>query len=305
MSIGGWEPSFERNRERAIPAVEAPSLTDLGLAGKVEATGRTRLVFAVRPFLGAAALLALWMVGWWPAALALVPAVYGWSLTAIHHLIHGSLGFGPRSRSWLLTGASLLLFESGHSLERTHLAHHDTDADADDPEGYIESLAWGRLLLEAPLFRYRLWSWARHRQTPSRPHLAARSDAAIERRRRLEIGWHLLATAVAVGLVVSWLAGGEPTRLTSLVVSYVLLQHLANAAFAVLAAKGPHTNWGRPTPTPLIAVRGRLVGALLFGHIWHLEHHLYPQVPLPNLGTVAAEIEPLLAANHALIVRTV
>ncbi len=305
MKSGDWVTSLERNPERAIPAVDVPSLSDLDLSRSVVATGRTRLIFALRPFLAVATLSIFWMMGWWLPALALLPAVYGWSLTTIHHLIHGSLGFGPRRRSFLLSAVSLLLFESGHSLERTHLAHHGTDPEAEDPEGYIESLPWGRLLIEAPLFRYRLWAWARRQPTPVLSHLPERRHASIERRRHVEIGWHLAATAVALGLGVAQLLGHELGRAATLVVVYVVLQHVANAAFAVLAAKGPHTNWGRATPTPLIAVRGRVLGLLLFGHIWHLEHHLYPQVPLFNLGVVAAEIEPLLAAKRALIVHTV
>lgn len=305
MKSGDWVTSLERNPERAIPALEVPSLSELGLARGVHATARTRLIFALRPFLAVAALATIWMAGWWLLALALVPAVYGWSLTTIHHLIHGSLGFAPRTRSFLLSAVSLLLFESGHSLERTHLAHHGTDPEAEDPEGYIESLPWGRLLVEAPLFRYRLWAWARRQPTAAVPHLPVREHASIERRRLIEIGWHLAATALALWLGIGRLLGHDLNRAAALVVVYVAVQHVANAVFAVLAAKGPHTNWGRVTPTPLIAVRGRVLGVLLFGHIWHLEHHLYPEVPLSNLGVVAAEIEPLLTVNQALIVRTV
>lgn len=288
----GWGVDLGRNPERAIPAVEAPTLAELGLAAEVRPTNRTRLVFAARPFVAAGAVIGLGLAGWWLPALALFPALYGWSLTSIHHMIHGSLRYRARTRSILLTAISLILLESGHALERTHLQHHGTDPTSDDPEGYIESLGWWRLLAEAPLFRYRLWHWAIRNPGPEENG----------RRRAVEIGWHLAVTVTALGLVGAHVAGVDLGRLGWGVVAYVGTQHLANATFAVLAARGPHTNWGRPTPTPLIAVRGRLSRWLLFGHVWHLEHHLYPEVPLPLLASVADRIEPLLQEHEALVV---
>ncbi len=281
---------FARSAERAIPAVEAPSLAELGLGAEVRATTVTRTVHAARPFATAAVMAGSWALGWWPVTLLLVPLLYGWSLSAVHHLIHGSLGFGARTRQVLLSATSMLLLESGHALERTHLAHHGVDPDAEDPEGYIESLPLPALLLEAPMFRYRLWGWARRQ-----PGSSARAT--------VEQVWHAALTGAALLVAMSAVLVVEVGWWALFLVVHVGTQHLANAVFAVLAARGPHTNWGRPTPTPLIAVRGRIAGVLLFGHTWHLEHHLYPEVPLARLSIVAAELDDLLAANDALTVR--
>ena len=289
-----WAVDVGRSPERAIPAVDVPTLAELGLGDEVRPTSWIRLVVATRPFAAAGAVSGLWLAGWWLAALAVVPVLYGWSLTAIHHLIHGSLRYGARTRSRLLTAVSLVLLESGHALERTHLQHHQTDPTSDDPEGYIESLGWWRLLAEAPLFRYRLWLWA----------IRNPGSSATGRRRGAEIAWHVAVTALAVSLAAAHLAGVEVGRVGWGIVAYVGTQHLANATFAVLAARGPHTNWGRAAPTPLIAVRGRLSRWLLFGHVWHLEHHFYPEVPLPLLAAVADRIEPVLRDRNALVVTT-
>jgi fatty acid desaturase len=41
----------------------------------------------------------------------------------------------------------------------------------------------------------------------------------------------------------------------------------------------------------------------LLAHNWHLEHHLYPQVPLPALARVEPTVDRLLAERGALVVR--
>lgn len=42
-------------------------------------------------------------------------------------------------------------------------------------------------------------------------------------------------------------------------------------------------------------LRGTLVPALFMELIYHLEHHLYPQVPSHRLATLAGRLDPFLA----------
>jgi beta-carotene hydroxylase len=108
------------------------------------------------------------------------------------------------------------------------------------------------------------------------------------------------AAAIAVGA----LAGAGWAQPILPLPVHVGALHLANTCFALLAAKGPQTNWGRPVRSPLVAVRGRLARYLFLSHTWHLEHHLYPDIPMPYLGLVAERIDQQLAREGAITVVT-
>jgi beta-carotene hydroxylase len=264
--------------EGAIPAVEVPALADLGLAHLARPRRRTLVLFLARPVVAAGAAAGLAASGRWVAALALVPLWYGWSLTLVHHMIHGSLGAPPALRSVALAVGGALALHAGHALALTHLQHHATAPDAPDPEGAIERVPLWWLPVEAVLFRYRLWAWGWGR-AHGRGAIAA--EAAV----------HVAVLAYAL------------THLPDPLALVVVALWGADVAFAVLAGRGPQTNWGRPVPTPLVAVRCRLTRWLLLGHNWHLEHHLYPEVPLPALARVAPAIDGRLAELGAYVVR--
>lgn len=267
-----------RDPARSIPAVTVPTLADLGLDHLARVPGRTLALFLARPVAAAAGAAGLAVTGRLAAALALVPLWYGWSLTLVHHMIHGSLGASPALRRFALAGGGVLALHAGHALVATHRQHHRTDPGAPDPEGAIESVPDRRVPVEALLFRYRLWAWGWR-------HGAARCWTAGE------VAVHVLA--------VGWALAHPRHPLAALVAAL----WLADVAFAVLAARGPQTNWGRPVASPLVAVRCRLARWPLLAHNWHLEHHLYPQVPLPALGRLEPAVDRLLAERDALVVR--
>lgn len=267
-----------RDPRRSIPDVAVPTLAQLGLSHLQRVRAATRWLFVGRPVL--VAITAVWAAttGHLVVALALVPLCYGWSLTLVHHMIHGALGAsGPLRHAALAVGGAIAL-NSGHALRATHLQHHRTELDAPDPEGEIELVAWSHIPLEATLFRYRLWAWA-WREGRDRGWIAAEAAAHMT-----AVGWALTHLSHELALVV-------------------LAVWFADVVFAVLAGKGPQTNWGRPAPTPLITIRTRWTRWLLLSHNWHLEHHLYPEVPLPRLAQVAPVVAPVLAERGALVKR--
>jgi fatty acid desaturase len=267
-----------RRPDRALPALPVPALAEID-GGLALLAGQRRLValFTVRT-VAALAVLALCLGhGWWPAVLPAAGIVYASALTAVHHLIHGPLGLSSRVRHLLLTVLAAVVAESGHALQATHLAHHRTDdgtgAAPADPEGYIEHVPWRRMPLEAVRFRYRLMGWA------------LRFAGPVHRRRiRAEVATlglvHL--AAVALGPVTWWPA------------AYLVAMAGASASFAVMAGKGPQTNWGRPVASPLVRVRTRWGAVLLLSHDRHLEHHAYPEVPLPRLRFLDHALRPVL-----------
>lgn len=245
-------------------------------------TTRLRLLLVLRPLVATFGFVVAAAQGWWAVAVPLTWLVYGSALTCVHHLIHSSLGLSPRARRFWLRTIGLLVVESGHALQVTHLAHHRTGDDVPDPEGYIEYATWKQLPLAALAFRYRLM-------------IAGFKMAPTARRRRISVeiaghaSMHLASLALLPVTVIPW--------------AYLSLIHLAAFAFAVLAGKGPQTNYGRNLDTPLVRVHTALGRILFFSHDKHIEHHAAPKVPLPHLRYIEDEIDAALRDLDVLDVR--
>ena len=240
------------------------------------------LMLILRPIGAAIGFVVAALHGYWLLAVPLTWLVYGSALTCVHHLIHGSLGLSARARHFWLRTIGLLVAESGHALQVTHLAHHRTGADVPDPEGYIEYVTWKQLPVAALAFRYRLM-------------FAGLKMAPAPRRRRIvvEIGGHAALHLASLALlpvsIIPW--------------AYLSLIHLASFAFAVLAGKGPQTNYGREVTTPLVRVHTALGRILFFSHDRHLEHHAAPKVPLPQLRHLDEEIDAAIRDLDVIDVR--
>lgn len=269
----------DRRPDRAVPEIRVPTLR-LVASGPLFAGQRRLAALMVGRVVGGVVLyVAVLAAGWYPLLAPVTWLIYGGTGTALHHLIHGSMGLSPTTRRRLRTILGGLILESGHALEATHLAHHGAGP---DPEGFIEHVPWRRMPVEAVRFRYRLMGWGLRHARPSRRRLV-----------RAEIVWQISAHVVSVA-VTPW---------TWWPVAYVASMDLAAIAFAVVAGKGPQTNWGRPIETPLVLVKSRLVRWALFAHDRHLEHHAYPQVPLPRLHLLDDTLAPVFAGLPTLTVR--
>ncbi len=243
---------------------------------------RLAAVFVVRPLVAVAGFVVAAIQGWWPVAVVLTWLIYGSALTAVHHLIHGSLGLSPRARRFWMSALGALVVESAHALQVTHLAHHRAAADVPDPEGYIEYVSWTQLPLAALAFRYRLM-FAGLRMAPRRRRPRIVFELSVH------AAAHLASLALLPITIVPW--------------AYLTLIHLASFTFAVLAGKGPQTNWGRAIETPLIRVHTGLGRLLFFSHDQHLEHHAAPKVPLPHLRRFRRQFDAAFARHDVLDVR--
>jgi beta-carotene hydroxylase len=262
-------PQYAPDPQRQVPRVEVPPLGELDLPAPSRLLAPSIIL---RPFLAWGLAMGLAAAGHLVLALLVLPMAFSWGLCAVHCAVHRSLGVSERTNELLLTLSGMLLFESGHAMAVTHIHHHQADPGAEDPEAYIETLGWGALIKEAPRYRYRMWGWAARQGFP-RPGAAA-----------LEAAWNggSLILAVLLLPVAAWL---------SVMIAAI---HVGNAIFVVAAARGPHTNYGRPITSPFVKVRGRIIPWFLAGHAWHVEHHLYPQIPLPGLRRALPALDPIL-----------
>jgi beta-carotene hydroxylase len=170
------------------------------------------------------------------------------------------------------------VLENGPALRRTHLQHHYATRDESDPEGYIESMSWPRLLREAPRYRWHLWAWA-WRHYPQDRRAIAR--AAL-----------LVAALVAAAIAIP----SPELRV------FVLVMQGGGLMFPILTAKGPQNGFGLTDPARTI-VRGRVTPRLMMGLWYHLEHHLYPEVPVYRLAALAQALDPWLRQQGAQLIR--
>jgi beta-carotene hydroxylase len=65
--------------------------------------------------------------------------------------------------------------------------------------------------------------------------------------------------------------------------------------FPIATVLVPHDVHGEHEWTQTRLFRGRLLSFLAFEHLYHLEHHLYPQVPHHNWPELARRLDPHFA----------
>lgn len=224
-----------------------------------------------------------WLFGSWAlAAHALwLPAVacsFMFFLTALrlnHEAIHHNLGFRARGHRIVLHGLSLLMLGSNHAVAFNHLRHHKHVGRPEDVEGKCGRMGFWRVLAYGPLFPFEM-----HREA------WRRGGPALRRRIRIDLALNFAAFAAA--------ASGAPA----------LRYHLVAMAFAqcltaLFAVWITHRGCDGET-LEARTQRSRLVNFVTYSMFFHLEHHLFPGVPVKRLGRLAARIDaaaPEIAAR--------
>ena len=215
------------------------------------------------PWLAAATLLAAQAL--WPLALG---AAFMFFLTALrlnHEAIHGHLGFSPRDHRLVMHGLSALMLGSNHAVAFNHLQHHKHNGTPADIEGKAGRMSGWRVLLYGPLF-------------PVEMHVDAwrRGGTALRRRMLIDAAGNAVTILVAVAL---------PT-LRFYLAAMVAAQCLT-AFFAVWITHHDTDADGLGARTQ----RSRLVNFVTYNMFYHLEHHLFPAVPVKRLGHLAARLD--------------
>ena len=263
--------TVERPLDGRMPVLDLPPLSALG-DDLLDTSAARRLWTLSRPLLWTVVFFLLAARGWWVPALAVFPALFLSQVVALNDVMHRSTGLSPKATELLVAALGALVLESGHAIRVTHLAHHEKGGGHDDPESYVDLLPARRLVLELPLYRVRIWSYGWRNAT---------------RRERVWAATEFLVAAV----VAAWCVFGHaPTSVIVFAVACVL----AGWAFPLASAVGPHTDWGRDDSSHAYRVRGRLVPRLMLNLPYHLEHHLYTEVPSHRLPQLAERLAPFL-----------
>lgn len=166
-----------------------------------------------------------------------------------------------------------VLLESGHAYRTTHLQHHRVFPEQDDPEGDPARMSFLGAILHGVVFLPRLWLWAWRQNR-------------CGREQRL---WLIAEAAWAVGLVF---VGILVWRWTPAVLVYATLAIIGNWRYPLLTVHLPHRKYGQTPLTQTHTLRGWLIPKIFLELTYHLEHHLYPQVPSYNLAKLSRRLDP-------------
>jgi fatty acid desaturase len=214
------------------------------------------------------------LASWWLAGQGLwllAPACsFMFFLTALrlnHEAIHFKLGFGTVGHRHVLHVLSAFMLGSNHAVAFNHMRHHNHLGTAKDVEGKCGRMSGLRVLAYGPLF-------------PVEMHLCAWQQGGPALRRRMLVDLGLNGAFIGIAIVTG---------------SQTLFYHLAamacaqslTALFAVWithrGCDGEH----------LVArtQRSPLLNLVTYNMFLHLEHHLFPSVPVRRLGRLAARID--------------
>src|SRR3954452_3671825 len=255
----------------------APTIDDLGRDLLRVSAARKALSLA-SPFLIAALFVIFAARGWWIPAVACTMVLSFITYGSISHdLVHRTLDLPPWLNEPLLALIELLTFRSGHAYRWTHLHHHARFPAADDIEGAAAAMPWWRALLDGVTLQPRLWAAAlRHRG-------AHRPWAVIE------------AATIIVMLMVA-------TKNLALGV-YALLVIAGSWIFPFVTSYLVHDPHGSDELSRTRLFRGRMLSLVAFEHLYHLEHHLFPQVPHQRWPELARRLDPFFESHGVRAVR--
>lgn len=249
-----------------------PTLEELG-TDLLTTTPRQRRIALVRPFIGIVIYaLAAYFGLWWLTPI-IVFLIFVAVVTVTHDVVHNTLGLSRRQSDWALFFMGLVLLESGHAYRTTHRQHHTHFPADDDPEGYPAKIGFAGAVLYGPVFLWRLWWWAfqRNANNPS------------------QRVWLLVEIAMPftalIGGILLW-------NITPAVLIYVGMAIVGSWVYPLLTVYLPHKDYGDTPLTQTHTLRGRIIPMLFLELTYHLEHHLYPQVPSHHLAELARRLDP-------------
>ena len=213
---------------------------------------------------------------WWIAALAcpvfLSFVTYG---SISHDLVHRTLGLPRWLNEVLLSAIELIAFRSGHAYRTVHLNHHARFPAEDDIEGAASKMSLLRAMFDGVTLQPRLWMFAMKRNGRDRAWMIGEATAVLT----------LLAISIAV------------IPRTPLPFAYAFLMIGGSWMFPVMTAFIPHVATGASELYQTKLFRGRVLSVLALEHLYHLEHHLYPQIPHHNWPALARRLDPYFAQH--------
>jgi beta-carotene hydroxylase len=79
---------------------------------------------------------------------------------------------------------------------------------------------------------------------------------------------------------------------TPALLAYAAMAIVGSWVYPLLTVYLPHHDYGDTPLRQARTLRGRIIPAIFLELTYHLEHHLYPQVPSHNLPELARRLDP-------------
>jgi fatty acid desaturase len=207
--------------------------------------------------------------------IAALPFSFIFFLTTLrlnHEAIHHNLGFNAQGHRLVLHALSALMSGSNNAVAANHLHHHRHVMTEDDVEGKCGRMCGWQVLLYGPMF-------------PVEMHINAwrRGGAAVRQRMRIDAMLNL-------AMILLWLATGWTVLAYHLAV--VMIAQCLTAFFAVWITHRDCEGTDHIARTQ----RAPIINLLSYNMFLHLEHHLFPGVPVKRLAILAQRLDA--AAPH-------
>ena len=200
-----------------------------------------------------------------------VPCAFMFFLTALrlnHEAIHHNLGFGPAGHGRVMHGLSMLMLLSNHSVAFNHLRHHKHVGTNSDLEGKCGRMPGWKVLLYGPVF-------------PLETHLCAWREGGLRMRRVMRkdaaLNCVIPALALVPGLGFLWV--------------WIALMVVAQCLTAFFAVWITHHGCADEDVLMARSQRNPLVNLVSYNMFFHLEHHLFPAVPVSRLPRLARRLD--------------
>lgn len=210
------------------------------------------------------------LIGWWMMALLCPVLLSFFTYASISHdLVHRTLGLPKAVNETLLCAIELLALRSGHAYRASHFHHHAKFPAEDDLEGAAASMSLLQAMLDGITLQFRIW---RHALTSKADRLWIQGEGAA------------IVILVSLSLLtIPW---------TILPVIYCGLVIAGSWVYPFMTSWVPHDASGTSEITQTRLFRGQVVRYLALEHLYHLEHHLYPQVPHHRWPDLAKRLDP-------------
>lgn len=236
------------------------------------------------PLLTIAAYFVFAVMGWYAAAfmclIYLSFVTYG---SCCHDLVHGNIGLSRRASNFWLIVIEFLMMRSGTTYRRTHLNHHQHYPDFEkDPEGRASYFSFFRTLAEGPVFHAKLIAWM----------LKHGSD---EERRwvKIEVAGILMFYSLGILLIEKFPA----------LIIYQVTVTMGSWAIPFVTSYLVHDPHGDEAIHQTKIFRGRFYRVIALDHLYHLEHHLYAQIPHCRWKDLALILNPYFESEDLRAIR--
>jgi beta-carotene hydroxylase len=206
------------------------------------------------------------------AFLALMYLSFNTYGSCCHDLVHCNFGWSRKTCSRWLSFIELLLMRSGTTYRVTHLNHHQWYPDFyKDPEGRASYYTLFRTLLEGLIFHSKLILWTlKNGSRENKNHVA------------LEVA----GIALFLGL------GIATFHTYPYLLIYQILVVMGSWVIPLITSYLVHLPEGEGPIHQTRLYRGKFFRVIAMDHLYHLEHHLYPQIPHCRWKELALILNP-------------